>query len=123
MMKFIRIAIPRFCIQSPPKIEDVEKSMMYLYVRMIQKYLNERNNIPSGNLIEVRYEDFITNPLQKIQDIYTKLQLDGFAKVKPAFQAYLASQKTTKIDQYSLNETVRSKVEKTWGFALREFGY
>ncbi len=123
MMKFIRITLPRFCIQNPPEIEDVEQIMMQLYIRMIQKYLNERSNIPPGNLVEVRYEDFISRPMAQMSNIYAQLKLDGFPKVKSAFQEYLASQDTIKVGQYVLTEDVKGKVEKAWRFAIQEFGY
>jgi hypothetical protein len=43
-----------------------EQCMMGLYARMTQKYIKERNSIPDGNLVEVRYEDMITNPFQQL---------------------------------------------------------
>ena len=123
MMKFIRITIPRFCIQNPPKLESVEKSMMDLYTRVIQKYLKERHEIPLDNLIEVRYEDFIAQPLTQMKAIYTHLHLDSFTQAQPRFQDYISSQKTIKLTQYPVSKTVKSKVEKAWGFAIKEFGY
>jgi hypothetical protein len=123
MMKFMRIAIPRYCVQTPPAIEDVERSMMNLYARMMKKYLTERKKIPPENLVEVRYEDYLSDPLPQIEAIYTTLRLDGYAKVKPAFSSYISSQNKITFDTYPLSETVRQKVEKTWGFALKEFGY
>ncbi len=123
MMKFIRIAIPRFCIQKPPKIKEVEHSMIDLYARMIQKYLAERENIPQGNLIEVRYEDLITRPIPEIKNIYETLHLEGFQDAEPAFRTYANSQKSIKTDHYTMNEEQKQKIESKWGFAIKEFGY
>lgn len=123
MMKFMRVAIPRYCVQKPPKIEDVEHSMMMLYTNMTQKYIKERNYIPHGNLIEVRYEDYITQPLQETERIYELLHLGGFQAAKPAFQTYINTQKTIKRDHYTLTEPLKQKIEGMWGFAIKEFGY
>ncbi|HWR28029.1 MAG TPA: sulfotransferase [Candidatus Thermoplasmatota archaeon] len=123
MMKFMRIAIPRFCIQKPPRIEVVEESMMNLYTKIIQKYIKERVLIPKGNLVEVRYEDFVTQPFQEIKNIYNTLQLEGFRDAEPAFDTYLRTQLIIKKNQYTLNDELKQKIKEKWGFALREFRY
>lgn len=123
MMKFMRIAIPLFCIQKPSTIEVVEESMFNLYIRLIQKYINERELIPKGNLVEIRYEDFVAQPLQQIKNIYETLQLDGFRNAEPAFDTYLRTQLIIKKDQYTMNDELKQKIEKKWGFAIKEFGY
>ena len=123
MMKFMRIAIPRYCIQTPPPLEDLEHSMMSLYARMTKKYIVDRRRIPEGNLIEVRYEDYLADPLQQLKAIYAMLGLNGYTKAKPAFVSYIASQDKITYDHYKLSETVKRKVNDRWGFALEEFGY
>ena len=123
MMRFLMIIAPLFCVQKPPKIEDVEKLMMDLYIEMFEKYFKERGYIPEGNLVEVRYEDFIQHPLKGLKRIYTELHLDGFKESEKAFSEYIASQANVKIHRYEVNEELREKVYKKWGFAFKEFGY
>ena len=123
MMKFITITLPRFCIQKPPEITKVEQNMMDLYVQMIQKYLRERDSIPKENLLEVRYEDFITQPLLQIKNIYESFQLPGFQNSESAFKEYINSQLSFKKDSYSIDEALQQKIMKKWGFAIKQFGY
>ncbi len=123
MMKFMSIAIPRFCIQKPPRIEEVEESMMNLYIKMTQKYIMERKLIPKNNLVEVCYENFVTQPFQEIKNIYDTLQLNGFHEAAPSFETYLRTQWTIKKDQYMMNDALKERIEKKWGFAIKEFGY
>ncbi len=123
MMKFMSIAIPRFCIQKPPRIEDVEESMMNLYAKMVQKYITEREFIPKENLVEVRYEDFIDQPFEEIRKVYEALQLEGFRDNAPAFETYLRTQLSIKKDQYVMSDKLKQRIEQKWGFAIKEFGY
>lgn len=123
MMKFMKVAIPRYCIQKPPQIEQVESSMMNLYTKLIQKYLRERDSIPQGNLVEIRYEDFIAHPLHEIQRIYETFSLQGYQDALPAFQTYIRSQKTIKTDRYQINDEVQQKIQRKWEFAFETFGY
>lgn len=123
MMKFMRLTLPRFCIQTPPSIENVEESMLELYSQMTRKYLRERDAIPQGNLVEVRYEEFISQPLLEIQKIYDSLHLTGFPDAKPEFQAYIDTQTALRPDQYIIDDALKRKIDKKWGFAVTEFGY
>ena len=82
MLKFMRIVIPLYCVQNPPPFDAVEDSMMDLYSMMFRKYLKERSLIPEGNLVEVKYEDFIREPIKIIQRIYSELNLDGFHRIQ-----------------------------------------
>lgn len=123
MMKFMKTTIPRFCIQKPPTIEIIESSMMNLYKTMLQKYIREREYIPKGNLVEVQYEEFISNPLTTLQTIYDSFSLQGYQDAKPAFQTYLRSQKNIRTDTYTLTDEIQEKIKNTWGFALKTFGY
>lgn len=49
--------------------------------------------IPNGNLVEVRYEDFIQHPLEEIKRIYTELNLKGFKESEEEFRKYIRSRR------------------------------
>ena len=123
MLKFMRIVIPRYCVQNPPSFSEVEASMMSLYARMFRKYLKERELIPKGNLAEVRYEDFIANPLGMLESIYHTLGLSGFSQAKPQLMQYIDSQKKVVRGSYAIDESVIARVKKQWDFVMKEFQY
>ena len=123
MVKFMRIVIPRYCVQNPPSFSEVEASMMSLYARMFRKYLKERVLIPKGNLVELRYEDFIANPLGMLESIYQSLGLSGFPQAKPQFLQYIDSQKDVVGGSYAIDESVITRVKNHWDFVMKEFQY
>jgi hypothetical protein len=123
MLKFMRIVIPRYCIQNPPSFSEVEASMMSLYARMFRKYLHERKLIPKGNLVEVKYEDFIVNPIEILESIYQTLKLSGFPQAKPQFLQYIDSQKAVVGGSYPIEESVVKRVKKQWDFVMKEYQY
>lgn len=123
MLKFMRMVIPLYCVQNPPLFDAVEDSMMDLYAKMFRKYLKERSLIPKGNLIEVKYEDFIREPMEIIQHIYSELNLDGFAASRAAFDTYLKSQKSLNGESYTVSDEAREKIDKRWGFIRGAFNY
>lgn len=123
MMKFMRLVIPLYCVQSPPSIEEIETTMMELYVRMYEKYLKERTLIPPGHLVEVKYEDFIADPLQVMERIYAQIDIGDFEASKPAFRDYVASQREYEPDTYEITAESKQKVYQKWGFTFDAFGY
>ncbi len=123
MVKFMRMVIPYYCVQTPPPFEEVEESMMELYSRMFRKYLKERSLIPEGNLVEIKYEEFIRAPMQTMQSIYSALKLEGFSETKATFESYVKNQNSFDSESYPLSEEVRAKVDKRWGFVIEAFHY
>lgn len=123
MMKFMKILIPLYCVQKPPAIEEIEKSMMQLYTQMFKKYLKEKRYIPEGNLVETKYEDFIQQPFEELKRIYAELNMEDFKESEKAFWEYIASQASFKRDKYAINDEIKEKIFKEWDFAFKEFGY
>jgi len=123
MLKFMRMVIPLYCVQKPPLFDEVEDLMMELYARMFRKYLKERTLIPKGNLVEVKYEDFIREPIQTIQHIYSELNLDGFTASRAAFDTYLKNQEAFNEESYTISDEVRAKIDERWGFIKEAFDY
>lgn len=123
MMKLLMSIVPFMCVQKPPKIEEIEKQVLYVYKQMYMKYFKERNDVPKGNLVEVRYEDFIQQPLKELKNIYTKLQLDGFNKSKKTFNEYIASQTNVKIQKYIMDESIKQRIYGAWKFTFDNFDY
>jgi hypothetical protein len=123
MMKFMRTVIPRYCIQTPPPLEQVEDLMMKLYAQMTKKYLTDKALIPDGHLAEVRYENFVQQPMRTVHSLYKNLEMQGYDNAQAAFKAYIATQKSIHTDQYTFTDSVLKKVENHWGFALKEYEY
>ena len=123
MRKFMRIVIPRYCVQTPPPFDAVEDRMMALFAEMTKKYLKDKALIPADHLAEVRYESFVKQPPRTVHGLYKKFGLAGYDAAEPAFKAYLVTQKTIHTDHYRFTEPDLRKIENHWGFALREYGY
>jgi len=100
-----------------------EETILTLYEEMMGRYLQERSQIPEGNLVEVRFEDLEKNPIGEIQKIYKALNLSNYNNAKFAFKAYIDAQKSYQKNQLKLSSEARKKVEQRWQFAFSEFGY
>lgn len=122
MMRFLRIVVPIYCIQKHD-MQHLEAHMLELYAQMYKKYFVERNLIPKGNLVEIQYEDFIQHPVENVERIYTSLGLKNFETSKTLFYEYASSQKYFKTSDYSIDPTVKDKLQHKWKFVFEKFGY
>ncbi|MFO7678246.1 MAG: sulfotransferase [Thermoplasmatota archaeon] len=123
MMKLLHSVVPLFCVQKPPKLEEVEQQVLQVYKRMYMKYFKEKNDIPKENLIEVQYEEFIKHPLKQVSHIYTTFNFQGFKESEKIFSKYIEKQADIKKQTYVVDEQLKEKIYKEWKFTFTQFHY
>jgi hypothetical protein len=123
MLRFMSIVIPLYCVQHPPPLKEVEEHLLNMYEHMYRKYFKEKSLIPNGNLVEVRYEDFIVQPFCETRRIYEDLNLPGFDSASRKFQAYILSQSEIRSATYTITDKIRDRIYSRWSFIFDNFGY
>ncbi|MCG9892194.1 MAG: sulfotransferase [Thermosynechococcaceae cyanobacterium MS004] len=102
---------------------NVDNTILELYEDMMQQFFRDRPSIPSGQIVEVGFEELEREPLKVLQRIYEELNLPGFNNVLPAFESYLASQRAYQKNQFQLSVQERELIDRRWAFAFQRFGY
>lgn len=100
-----------------------EERILWVYRNMVQQYLNDKHLIPTGNLVEVRFENLEENPLEILQNIYRDLSLVGYQTAQTAFASYIKQHKNYKKNTYSLPNAKLQKITSQWKFAMDRYGY
>jgi omega-hydroxy-beta-dihydromenaquinone-9 sulfotransferase len=103
--------------------DRIEQHVLLFYRRLMKQFLDDKAAIPAGNVVEVRYEDLETSPLQQLERIYAALGLPGFDEALPEFARYVESVAEYRKNAYKMDEDVVAKVNDVWGFAFDEWGY
>ena len=103
--------------------DHFDRAVIDIYKGLYTRYLEEKHLIPQENLIEIRYEDFIKDPMRTLETIYGNLNLKGFNKAKPAFQRYLDKHANYKRNERKIDEATKKKIYEEWKFAFKAFGY
>lgn len=115
---------PSFYIQEPRGgVTEAKEYILHVYRRMYEKYLTDKALIPDGNLVEVRYEDFVRDPLPEVRRIYACLGLPSFAEAEASFQAYVAAQRGFQVNENVLDEATRQEVAERWALTFDAWGY
>ncbi len=102
---------------------EIDDNIFTFYKKLIQKFWDEKNLIPPGNLVEVRFENLTTDPLAQLRRIYGSLNLPGFNDAAPDFKKYIASQAGYHKNDYSLNSETIEKINQKWGKFINTWGY
>ena len=103
--------------------EQMEANILEVYARLYRKYEQDKHLIPSGNLIEVKFEDFEADALGMTEHIYKTLTIPGFEAAKADITAYLEKKKGYKKNAYKYEPRTIELVERYWEFALQDWGY
>lgn len=103
--------------------QQVQDFIIYSYKAMMQQYLETKNMIPEGNLIEIAYEDFTEDPIPYFEQIYNQFYPNKFEMVKSVFEKEWKVYDNYKTNVFELDKSIKEKVEKEWSFAFEAFGY
>lgn len=121
-LDFFAETLPALQLQSLS--EDALREMVFgFYENLIRDYEAQKTLIPEGHLIEVRYEDFIAEPLGTLEQIYTQLQVPGFEQAQPDFQAFLEKQKKFVRTKREFTVSEKATLSARLGFAMNLYKY
>lgn len=103
--------------------EQMKSSILETYSQLYDKYESDKLLIPEGNLVEMKFEDFEADPLERCREIYEKLSLPNFHKTEAAIAAYVGNKKGYKKNRYSYAPETIDTVNKHWSRAIEQWGY
>ncbi len=122
MKRNIETEMTLYCVQRPPEWSTLERWMVSLYRRMYEKYHEERELIPDGNLVEIRFEELVDRPLSVTTHIYEELDLPGFAAAEDDIRGYLATQSDLS-HSYEVDEELQARISNHFHATIDRWGY
>lgn len=114
--------LPRAQLQRV-NLAQIDAYILQFYAQMMGKFLAEKSLIPSGNLVEVQFEQLEREPLNQLLRIYRSLDLPGFEDAEPFARAYLSTVDDYHKNHYLLENEDIQMVNRHWGFAFDAWGY
>jgi hypothetical protein len=102
---------------------EIAEFALFQYRGYMEGYLKDRHRIPAGNLVEVRYEDFVTDRLGHLRDIYATLELGNFDAVADKVTEHLRHVKNYEPNRFAPDPELERRIGETLGFAFEALGY
>jgi len=97
--------------------------IMHAYKRLMSEYLADKDTLGDDQLVEISYDDFCKNPLDKLEQIYRKLGLEGFDAAKPFFQEYLGGVSNYQCNTYAADPELDALAWEECQDIFQHFGY
>ena len=111
-------------LHNPPRLDPwLDDYVLDMYARLTEAYEEDRHLIPENHLVELRYEDFVKDPVATMRDIYAKLRIEGFAKAEGPMREFLDERSEHQVSRYELPKSLKRKVIVRLKPYIDRFGY
>ena len=101
----------------------MEKTVLDNFVRMYECFEQDRELIPPGRLVDIRFEDLVADPVGEMRQVYQRLGLGDFAQVEPELKRYAMKSRDYKTNKYQLPPDVAERVRGRWSPYFQRYGY
>src|SRR3954449_845477 len=101
----------------------IESHVLDQFVRMYECFEQDRELVPPGRLIDVRYEELVADPVGEMRALYDKLELGDFGAVQPELLRYKMKTRDYRTNQYALPLEVANRVRNRWAPYFQRYGY
>ena len=95
--------------------EKQERLLVEIYRILKEKYTEERNLIPEGQLVELEFEHFEKNKMSEMKRVYETLGIEDFEKAKPYMESYLNDLGDYKRREHNLDKDFIAMVDEIMG--------
>ena len=103
---------------------DPSESILKRYKLMYDQYFQEKELLQRNQLIELAFEDFEKEPLEKIKQIYEQFDLGDFELCEKDMKSYHEKLSGYKKNKYEpIPDSLKDKIVAQWGKSFREWGY
>jgi hypothetical protein len=104
--------------------EEIRELAIYMFRETLRKYMDDRELIPKGNLIEIPYAELDANPLETVKKIYQELAIPNYQDAEPHIIQHLEKVKDYKKNVFrELPEDLKKRIHRELKFYIDAFGY
>lgn len=94
-----------------------------LYKTMLETYNDCKGLIPEGNLVEIKFEDFVKSPLEIAKNIYDQFGMQLSSETEEKMKDYLKSYNDYKSASYDIPDLLAIMIKENFSQYLKEYGY
>jgi len=104
--------------------EFMKEFILTSYEKMYKKYLQDKLLIPSNQLIEMSYNDFVSSPLEQLEKAYSQLNLGDFNQAISYLKEEIKDVENYKKNSYlGINDLTKKRINDKWAFFFDAYGY
>jgi hypothetical protein len=106
-----------------PRFEGLEDYVLATFERMHQRLEATRSLVPAGALADLRYEDLLAAPIERIRGLYAALDLGDDGPVQQLIERYFAERQGYERNRHEAEPKWESEVRRRWRPYFERYGY
>ena len=111
-------------LHNPPHLDPwLDDYVLDMFARLTEDYEEDKHLIPKDRLVELRYEDFVKDPVASMRDIYKRLDIPNFDQAEAPMREFLGERSEHKVSRYEMPATLKRKVIDRLKPYIDRFGY
>ena len=103
--------------------EKIRNDILRIFNTIQEEYESSKMALQENELIEIRYNDLINNPLKMLENIYNRLEIRGFEKISEKAQKYIDEQKIYETNKHELEKRIIEDVNNNWAEYRKKYGF
>lgn len=110
-------------LQSPTDQSMLQSFVLESLVSMYRAFDRDRANIPESQIIDIRYEQFIAQPVQTLEEIYKHLDLGQYDTVRSNWENKSEQERGYQTNKLQIDTEQESMILDRWSDYARKYGY
>ena len=120
--RFWEVVQKVFALQGTKEV-NVNEIILKTYSKIMQRYLDEKDSVPKGQLTELAYDHFIQDPVDSLKKAYSDLNLGDFSYCEEKMKSFTGRQKQFMPLKHALPEKERILVYKHLEPIIKHWNY
>lgn len=110
-------------MQQPPPPTS-RQYVLDCFRRMYTSFHRDREQLPPGHLLDIRYEELVADPMETMEKVYRELQLGDFAPVVPPLNDWIQNHhRGYQPNQHHLPAEDEAAIQESWSDYFERYGY
>ncbi|MFO0926748.1 MAG: sulfotransferase [Gemmataceae bacterium] len=107
-----------------PNFRGLEEHVFTTFTHLYDRLEATRHLVPDGDFYELKYEDLIAAPVDRMAELYDRLGLGEFDALRPRLEAYLRENAGYQTNRYPpLSDDLRGQIARRWAPVIERYGY
>jgi hypothetical protein len=107
-----------------PAPESTRRYVLDCLEKMYAAFHRDRQRIPEQDLIDIRYEDLVADPLDTLRRAYAQLDLGNFQRVEPTLRRWVEEHhRGYQPNQHHLPAEDETTIRTRWADYFERYGY
>jgi omega-hydroxy-beta-dihydromenaquinone-9 sulfotransferase len=90
---------------------------------MYESFEEDRQGLSSNQLVEVKYEELIRDPVGVVKSVYESLQMPNFQGIESQIQSKMQQEKEYKTNRFDSDAEEEATIMREWHEYAERYGY